>query len=77
MRQRRKRSALCLKVFAVRPSISEALANDTLSQSVGAVSVVHAKRCAVVMAEIKLRQIAMQMLFGAMLIGAEHAALEN
>ena len=76
-RKRRKRWALSLKVFAVRPSIGQTLANDALSQLVGALSVIHAKRNAVVMTEIELRQIAMQMLLGAMLIGAEHAAFEN
>ena len=48
-----------------------------LASSVSAVAIVNAKRNAVVMAEIKLRQIAMQMLLGAMLVGAAHAALEH
>ena len=61
-RQRRKRSALCLNVFAVRPSIGEALADDALGKLCSALSIVHAKRGAVVMAEIELRQITVQML---------------
>src|SRR4051794_28765350 len=76
-RQCRKRSALSLNVFAVRPSIGQALSNDTHSQFIGAPVIVHAKGGAVVVAEIKLRQITVQMFFGAMLVGAEHAALEN
>jgi hypothetical protein len=73
--QRRKRWALCLNVFAVRPSIGKALANDALGEFVSAFGIVHAKRDAVVMAEIELRQITVQMLLGTVLVGAAHAAL--
>ena len=41
------------------------------------VLVVHAELGAVAVAEIELRQIAVQMLFAAMLIDALHAALED
>jgi hypothetical protein len=75
-RPRRKRFASTLNVGAVRPSIGRALANHALRQFVGALGIVHAKRNAVVIAKIKFRQIAMQMLFGAMLIRAFHTALE-
>jgi hypothetical protein len=58
-RQRRKRSALSLNVFLVRPSIGQALAHDAFRQFACAVGIVHAKCGAVVMAEIELREIAM------------------
>jgi hypothetical protein len=73
-RQRRKRSALRRNVFLVRPSIGQSLANDALSQLLGAVTVVNAKRNAVVIAEIEFRQITVQVLFAAILIGAAHTA---
>ena len=44
---------------------------------VGALGIVDANRNAVVIAEIKFRKIAMQMLFLAMLVHAVHAALED
>src|SRR5204863_6937706 len=75
--QRRKRRALSLNVFAVRPSIRQALDNNALSEFVRALRIVHAKRNAVVMAEIEFRQITVQMLFSAVLVGAAHATLEN
>ena len=76
-RQRRKRLAFSLNVGAIGPSIGEALANDALGQFVSALSVIHAKRNAVVMTEIKFRQITVQMLLGAMLVRPAHAALEH
>ena len=75
--QRRKRAALCLNVFAVRPSIGRALANDALGEFVGALGMVGAKSDTVVMAEVKFREIAMQILLGEILVGPAHAALEN
>jgi hypothetical protein len=75
--QFRKRLALSLNVGAVRPSIGQSLANDALCQFVRAVGIVHAKRNAIVMAKIKFREVAVQMLLGAMLVGALHAAFEN
>ncbi len=63
-----KRFAAYLKSGSVRPSISQALADDASGQGLGAAAVVNAKRSAVVVAEIKFRQIAMQMLFAAMLV---------
>ena len=43
----------------------------------GALGIVHAERDAVVVAEIKLRKIAVQVLLAAVLIDAAHAALED
>ena len=43
-----KRFALSLNVGAVRPSIGEAFANDAFGQFVRAVSIIHAKRNAIV-----------------------------
>jgi hypothetical protein len=57
-----------LNVGAVRPSIGQALANDALGQLFGALAIVHAKRNAVVMVEIKFRQITVQMFLGTMLV---------
>src|SRR5579885_149466 len=57
--------------------IGEPLADHALQQAFGALGIVHAKRDAVVVAEIKLRQIAVQMIVAAMLIDALHAALEH
>jgi hypothetical protein len=75
--QRRKRRALKWNVFLVRPSIGEALSNDALSQLIGAAGIVNAQRDTVVIAEIKFSQIAVLMLFRAMLVGAAHTALEH
>ena len=71
-----KRFAAWLQSGLVRPSIGQALANDAFA-SFAARSIVNAERSAVVVAEIKLRKIAVQMLLGAMLIHAAHAALEH
>lgn len=49
----------------VRPSISQALADDALSQFFGTHRVIRAERFAVVVAEIELGKITAQMLFGA------------
>ena len=50
---------------------------DTTQEGVSASHVIHAKGNAVVIAEIKLSEIAVQMLLAAMLVGAFHAALED
>ena len=57
--------------------IGEALALTTFYRSNGAVRVIVPKRDAIIITEVKLCKIAMQMLFGAMLIDAAHATLEN
>src|SRR5687767_2172028 len=76
-RQRRKRCAAILKSGLVRPSISQAFADDASGQCRGALAVIDAKANAVVVAEIKFRKIAVQMLFAAMLVDAAHPALED
>jgi len=68
LRQRPKRAAWCLNSGLVRPSISQALADDALCQVLGAHRVIDAQRNAVVVAEIELGQVTMQVLFLAMLI---------
>src|SRR6185312_10563823 len=57
--------------------ISQTLAYDAAKDRVGALSIVHAKGYALIVAEVKFREVAVKVLFGAMLIGAAHAALEN
>src|SRR5579863_3415040 len=57
--------------------ISKPLSFDATKRSVGARNVVEAKLLALVIAEIELSKVAMQMLFAAMLIDAEHAAFED
>ena len=74
--QRRKRFALKRNVSLVRRSIGQTLADDALGQLVRAVGIVYAERNAVVVAEIELREITVQMLFGTMLVGPAHTALE-
>lgn len=57
--------------------IGEPLADDAGQDLIGAALVVHAQRNTMIVPEIELRKIAMQVLFGAMLISAAHAALED
>jgi hypothetical protein len=55
------RRAFCLNVRAfTNPPIGQALAGRALDGFVGALGVVHAERGAGVVAEIKLRKVAMQ-----------------
>ncbi len=72
----RKRFAACLMGFT-RLSISQTLARDALQCLLSAFRVVNAKRDAVRIAEIELGQIAVQVLFGTVLLDARHAALED
>src|ERR1700730_4628668 len=69
-------SAVTLSGF-VRPSIGQALAANSLQRIVGALGILNAEFRAVVITEVKLREIAMQMLRPAMMINASQAALEN
>jgi hypothetical protein len=62
---------------SINCSIGQTLSNDTLQCAVSAGTIIYAQRNAVAIAEIKLREIPMQMLLGAMLVHALHAALEN
>jgi len=58
-------------------SIGKPLADDALQRAVGARGIVYAKRFAIRIAEIELSEIAVQMLLGAPLIYAAHAAFED
>src|SRR5437899_1424112 len=58
-------------------SIGEPLADDTFQRAFGAAHVVYAQLGAVAIAEIELGKIAVQVLLFAVLINADHAALEN
>jgi hypothetical protein len=64
-------------LVSIRESIRETPAPYALDGSAHAFPVAVAKQDPVIVAEIKLRQIPMQMLFVAMLIDALHAALED
>ena len=72
--QRRKHLALCWNVFWVRPSIGQALTNDTLFKLIGATGIVNTESNAVVMAKIKFREVTVKMFFSAVLVSA---ALEH
>ena len=61
----------------VRPSIHQALALGALNDPRRARRVIDAKSSAVRISEIELRQIAVKMLFAAMLIHPLHPALED
>ncbi len=80
VRQRpRRRFALGLGVLGlpVRPAVGKPLTLRPDQRERGALLIVHAQRDAVGIPEIKLRQIAVQVLFRAVLINALHAALED
>jgi hypothetical protein len=57
--------------------IGEPLANDTLHDPSGTLYVIYAEPDTIAIPEIKLRQLAVQMLLTAMLIDALHSALED
>jgi len=57
--------------------IGQALADNGLDHCIGAHGVVDAERDPVIVAEIELGKIAVDVLFGAMLVGALHAPLEH
>lgn len=57
--------------------IGEALASCTLQRDESAGAVIDADRDTIRVAEIEFGQIAVQMVFGAMLVNALHAALED
>ena len=58
-------------------SISQPLANDAFQSDIGACRIINAKLDPVRIAEIELRNIAVQVAFAAMLINALHATLED
>src|SRR5208282_220723 len=57
--------------------VFEALADDTLDHTRGTLYVIYAQPNAIAIAEIELRQIAVQMLLATVLVDALHAALED
>jgi len=61
----------------VSRSIGQPLATDAIGYAADALSIVYTKFGAVAVAKIELRKIPVQMLLGAMLIDAMHAALEE
>lgn len=61
----------------VNPPICQALPADALEGLGRALVIINAQRNAVIGPEIKLSQIALQVLFAAMLVGANHAALKD
>jgi hypothetical protein len=63
--------------LAVSCCIGQSATNDAAKCILAALSVLNAEGGAVVVTELKLRDVAVQMLLGAMLIDALHAALEN
>jgi len=71
------RFAAWLKSCLVSRAVRETLAFRTLDCKRRTFPVVNAEGGPVVIAEIKFREIAMQMLFFAMLVHAAHAALED
>src|ERR1700685_519533 len=58
-------------------AICQALSDDALERVRGTLRIFDAKPRTIVVAEIKLRDVAMQVLFAAMLVDALHAALED
>ena len=56
--------------------IGQATPNDALKQTFGAFAIVDLQRSPIVIPEIELREIAVKMLLGAMLVDALHAALK-
>jgi hypothetical protein len=57
--------------------VGQALAFDALQEGIGAHLVIYAKAGAVVKAEFEFRNVALQVLFFALVIGTDHAALED
>src|SRR2546430_362658 len=64
-------------VLLVRPSISEALADDAFRREFGALEVGITERGARVVTEVELGKVTVQVLFLAMLIDGAHSALED
>src|SRR5436190_4231102 len=78
VRQTRKRFAACLgwTILVSRP-VRQALALDTFEGSCRPFPIVDAEGHAVIIAEIKFREIALQMRFADLMINASDAALKN
>ena len=78
MRQRKNAFASVLNGrLAVSPPIGEALAFDPAQSNQGALNVSDAKPNTVAVAEVKFREVAVQVLLTATLVDALHAALEH
>jgi hypothetical protein len=77
LRQRRNRFAAALESGFVRLPIRETLARRIHNGARRTFPIVHAEGNAVAVAEVVFREIAMQMLFGTVLINAAHTAPEN
>lgn len=70
--------AFCLGVIGfTNPPIGKALAFNLGKQLVVALVVGDLERCAAIVTEIELGKVAVQVRFAAMLIDADHAALED
>ena len=61
----------------MRLSVSQPLANSTFERPVGPIRIVHAQLHPVVVPKVELREVAVQVLLAAVLVGALHAALED
>ena len=61
----------------MRPSICEAFADNAFDRIFGALYVVNSTTNAIVIPKVEFSQVAVQVLFAAMLIDALHSALEN
>jgi hypothetical protein len=64
-------------LLATSPPISEALAACALDRTAGTLGIVNPELDTVRIAEIELGEIAVQMLFAAVLIDADHATFED
>jgi hypothetical protein len=71
------RAVANVKLGLVRPPIRETLAIGVLHCKRGTFPVIETKPDPVIVAEIELRQVAVQVLLGAVLIDASHTALED
>jgi hypothetical protein len=69
--------ALRLRILLVRPPVGQALALDASRSDLSAHQIIVPKFDAVAVAEIEFRQIAVQVLFLAVLVDALHSALED
>src|SRR4051794_36929530 len=61
----------------VRRRVGQSLSDDALHGAGGAFCIVYAQPHPIGIAEIELREIAVQMLLAAMLVNPDHAALED
>jgi hypothetical protein len=76
VRQRRKRAACLLKSGLIKLTIRETLAFDALYSKHRTFPIIEAEGSSGIKAEVVFREIAMQVLFLAMLIDTTHSAFE-